>query len=452
MFNPYCSQNPVTGVGSTSLAEGSPLVNVAALGRGGVAGRHVHRGRLGSRGLLEEEAVCDQVVINVVVHDRRIVSHDSGLLLASLLFLFFNVLVPHVAPALGYDITETTEPKGPGRVNIARLGHGDGERSTDGRGRRERWCLDRAGEPPGCSARLGEEVFRVALVVGDDAELADRLGGSGVEGLGPGEGTVVNHWALDGWEDVQEADADGPDVSLGRGVTRTGRIVLLRGHVTVAADSGLEGPLVFGGETKVTQLHGAGLGEEDVLRLDIAVIDAHLVDVRDSIHKFEHELTDVLCLEGAVTVANRLIQVTSGAELENQVRVRLRLEGTEEIDNVVVGQAAVQLLLFRLVVNRKGHAFVVGIGRLGKALDGDCLASEGILGLEDHAERARVERGECLVAAVEEEAALEVVSKARHCVQSLAGKQITQSAGASDVMQAAFDVLSVTKEGLASVK
>lgn len=36
--------------------------------------------------------------------------------------------------------------------------------------------------------------------------------------------------------------------------------------------------------------------------------------------------------------------------------------------------------------------------------------------------------------------------------QSLAGKQITQSAGASDVMQAAFDVLSVTKEGLASVK
>ncbi len=161
-----------------------------------------------------------------------------------LLLLLLKLLVPQVAPALGYPVL-ASEDEGHGRL-VAGLGHGDGEgashRGDLGRslGRQDRaearrrgeglhrgtkvgvhvrrhgWRLRGARQPVGGGARLGEQVLVVDLIVGDDAELADGLRRRRLQGLGPREGAGVDLRTLNGGSAEGLAVGVGNDAAVAR--------------------------------------------------------------------------------------------------------------------------------------------------------------------------------------------------------------------------------------------
>ena len=247
-----------------------------------------------------------------------------------------------------------------------------------------------------------EHVEEALLVSREVEEERVRLGGSG-EGI-PGE------------EDVEEADANGPDVRLGWRVSSAGRVKLLRSHVAVASNCHLVGPLVGSRQTEVAELHGAVVGEKDILRLDVTMVNSLRVDVGNRVDELEHEPTDMLGLEGTVALADSLVEIALRTEFENQIHVSIRLEGVQKVDDVaVVSKANVESRLLRLVVDGEVQAGLGGRRALGQALDGDGLVGDKISSHEDHAERAMVERRNRLVAAIENNTAGKVISKALHC-------------------------------------
>ena len=216
-----------------------------------------------------------------------------------------------------------------------------------------------------------------------------------------------------GKEDIEQANANGPDVCRSRGVSSTGRVELLRGHVTLASNRRLVRPLLGGGKPEVTQLGRASRGEEEVLRLDVAVVDALGVDVGNSVDKLQHESPHMLGFQRTLVATDRFVQIASLAVLENDVGVGLGLEGVDEVDNVGVGsKTSVKNQLLRLLVNRKVEAGFACSSLLCQALDGNLLTSLEVAGHEDHAERPMVEGGDRFVSASEEDSRLELVPKA----------------------------------------
>src|SRR5689334_14729926 len=103
------------------------------------------------------------------------------------------------------------------------------------------------------------------------------------------KGKIQEQWVLGrrrrervaGEENIKQTDADSPNISLCGVVRPSGGIVLLRRHIAVAANASLIGKLLNGGEPEISELHGTILGEENILGLDIAVIDALGVHVLD---------------------------------------------------------------------------------------------------------------------------------------------------------------------------
>lgn len=257
-----------------------------------------------------------------------------------------------------------------------------------------------------------DDLERVLRHVGEDIKEAlaveDEVGEQRIRGRRNGEGVALE-------EHVEHADANSPDVGLCSGVASIGGVVLLRSHVAVAANSNLPRPGIGSSKTKVAKLHGAILGEEDVLRLDVAVVDALGVNELHSTNQLHHEVADVLGLQGTLVEANGLVQVAIGAILQHQVDVVLRLERLKKVDHIgVIAEAKVDAKLLGALVDGEGRRAVDSSRRLGDNLDGDKLVSGQVLSLEDHAKGAMVEGRDGLVSAMEYNTCLELITHTLH--------------------------------------
>ncbi len=146
------------------------------------------------------------------------------------------------------------------------------------------------------------------------------------------------------------------------------------------------------------------------------MVDALGVGVRHGVDKLQHEAPHMLRLQRAMADADRLVQVTARAELDHQVDMGIRLERVDEVDDVGMrSELAVQHQLFGLVVDGEVEE-ALRCGRLlSQALDGDRLVRPGVLGHEDHAEGAMVERRDGLIPTTEHDAIVKAVAKALHC-------------------------------------
>lgn len=236
--------------------------------------------------------------------------------------------------------------------------------------------------------RVPDDVERVLGHVGEDIKqvltVGSEVGEQRVLVGGVGERVALE-------QDVQQHDSNSPDIGSSRRITIAvdRRIVLFRCHVAVGADGKLGRPLLGGSQAKVTNLHGTVGRQEDVLRLEIAVVDLVAVEVLDAIDQLQHEVADVLGLERALFGADGFVEVAIAAEFDDNVLVVLGLERVNQIDDVlVVRKLGVDLQLLGVVVDGVGRRTrrLLFSARLGDALDGDVVAGESILGAEDQAE------------------------------------------------------------------
>lgn len=216
-------------------------------------------------------------------------------------------------------------------------------------------------------------------------------------------------------EHVEHADANSPNIGLRGGVTGVGGIVLLRSHVAVTANSNFPRPGVGSSKTEVAKLHRAILHEEDVLRLDVAVVYALGVDELNGTDQLHHEVANVLRLQGTLIEADGLVKVAIGAILQHEVDVVVGLPGLNEINNVgVVAKTKVDTKLLRTFINGKGSRAVDSGRGLSHNLDGNKLVSGEVLGLKDHAERAMVESRDGFVSAMKHNTCLELITHTLH--------------------------------------
>jgi hypothetical protein len=124
----------------------------------------------------------------------------------------------------------------------------------------------------------------------------------------------------------------------------------------------------------------------------------------------------VLSLEGTLANTDGLVQVTIGAELKDEVDVVLGLERLKQVDNVgVVAEVEVNAKLLGALIDCESGRAIDGGGALGDDLDSNVVASHKVLGLEDHAEGAIVERGDGLVSSIEHNAVVKLIAHALHC-------------------------------------
>lgn len=252
----------------------------------------------------------------------------------------------------------------------------------------------------GVLGHLWEDIEQGLLVAGEVKEQWVGFGGS-------------DEW-VSSEKNVQQADANGPNVSLIGSVSSAGRVVLFRGHVSVTADIGLPCPFIRSGQTEIAKLHFTSFCEEDVLRLDITMIHALAVNVGNGIDKLKHERPDLFSLGRSAVVSDCLVQVASRTEFENDVDVCFGFEGMDEVDDIRVGtQAGVAFQFFRTFVDGECRVNVGGF--LGQALDGHEFVGLQIPGHENHTERAMVEGRDGLKASIKDNSIVESILKAFHC-------------------------------------
>lgn len=262
------------------------------------------------------------------------------------------------------------------------------------------------------SQAVPDNLKRILRHVGEDIEKAltieSKVSIERVRGCWDGERVALE-------EHVEHANANGPDVGLRSRVASIARIVLLRSHVAVAAHSDLPRPSVESSQTEVTELHRAILSKENVLRLDVAMVDAFGVDVLHSTDQLHHEVADVLRLQRTLVKADGLVQVTVGAVLEDKVDVVLGLKGLEKVDDVGMGtKPEVDTELLRALVDSKCRRAIDGSRGLGNNLDGNEIIGHKVLGLEDHAKGAIVECRNGFVSAMEYNTCLKLITHALH--------------------------------------
>jgi hypothetical protein len=95
--------------------------------------------------------------------------------------------------------------------------------------------------------------------------------------------------------------------------------------------------------------------------------------------------------------------------------VVLAFERLNQVDHVVMGaEAKMNTELFGALIDGKGGRAVDSGGRLGDDLDGDVVTGYQILGLEDHAEGAMVERGDGLITSIEYNAFVKLIAHTLH--------------------------------------
>lgn len=102
-------------------------------------------------------------------------------------------------------------------------------------------------------------------------------------------------------------------------------------------------------EAEVGELE-AGVGEEDVARLDVAVHDAAVVHVADGGGHLLEVLPHVRLLEGAAggeALADEALEVAAAGPLEDDDEGVVLDEGVEHRDDVRVGEGAEELHLLQ---------------------------------------------------------------------------------------------------------
>ena len=217
-------------------------------------------------------------------------------------------------------------------------------------------------------------------VLGGGPELAEDLVELVDLGIAGEQGALGHHLDEDG--------ADGPHVDGGgvglRSEEDFGRAVP-QGNDLVGegSDGGAEGP----GQTKVGQLEASVAGNEEVLRLEVAVHDAPGVAEGQSADALEEVGLDEVRGEHAVDGFHVLLQVLV-EELEDEVELAVGLDAVLELDDVVVLELAEEA---DLPQGRGGDALVLDLET--DALQGDDFIVGPVPGLVDHTVRALAEVG-----------------------------------------------------------
>jgi len=141
---------------------------------------------------------------------------------------------------------------------------------------------------------LKDEAENRVELGGDWKDAAEEvgLGHESTEGAVGGVGPLP--WVAAAGE-VDEDDAEGPDIVgnsiVGGGRTRSG-LLAFRRHVKGRTTSKVRGVPLSAGETKVGQLElVTALTDKNVLRLEVAVVDAHGMAVLDGIQELKEHLS-----------------------------------------------------------------------------------------------------------------------------------------------------------------
>ena len=185
-----------------------------------------------------------------------------------------------------------------------------------------------------------------------------------------------------GEEDVEQADADRPNVCLCRRIANASRVVLFRCHVTITTNTRVIRPQALGGQTKVAELHVAVVTQKDVLGFDVTVVVATGMHMLDGTDELQHEATNMFSLERTTFKSDGLIQVTLIAVLEYQVGVGMRGEAVDQIDKV-------RMILQGIVTVKLNSALVMCrdvLLRSCQTLDSHLLSGGHVFGQEDHPE------------------------------------------------------------------
>jgi hypothetical protein len=145
------------------------------------------------------------------------------------------------------------------------------------------------------------------------------------------------------------------------------------------------------------------------------VVDALGVNELNGFDQLHHEVADMLSLHRTLVVANGFVEIAIGAKFQNDVDVILALERLDQVDDMVMGaKVEMNTELFGAFIDSKGGRAIDSGGRLGNDLDGDVVTGYQVLGLEDHAKGAMVERGDGLVSSIEYNAFVKLVAHALH--------------------------------------
>lgn len=113
----------------------------------------------------------------------------------------------------------------------------------------------------------------------------------------------------------------------------------------------------------------------------------------NSTDELEHGLTHVIGLTRSATSADSFVEVAIGTVLEDEVDVVFGLEVMDEIDDIrMIANAAMDGEFLGAVVDNHGLRATDNSRGLGEALQSYEVASPGVVGLEDHAKGAMVER------------------------------------------------------------
>ena len=134
------------------------------------------------------------------------------------------------------------------------------------------------------------------------------------------------------------------------------------------------------------------LGTQDILRLEVAVVDAFLVAVLDGINDLQERATNGLgVVDEGGAVDDRVEEITTLAQVHDEEGVELLLDDRVKRDDVgVAGECAVVHDFAMLLAREQGAAFVpeqalhcivlcaMGAGReiFGKVHDAICAVAE----------------------------------------------------------------------------
>ena len=242
---------------------------------------------------------------------------------------------------------------------------------------------------------FGVDVFDLVedLGLGRPEDVEDEA-----EQLDVGLGAFEENLLLD---ELEEGAADGPDVHgrvvLARVEHDLGRAVVARDHVLGLVLVGLVADLA--GQPEVAEPHLAGVVEQNVVGLDVAVHDVVLVQVVDPQEDLEHDVLDVVL--GHVVLAL----------LDHRVEVEVHELGDHvDLDRVMVllDEKALQVQDVLVATGLEDYYFAEHLLGVGDVLDflqffdRHHFLRVGVLVLEDRAVGALPDLGDLLVARGEE--------------------------------------------------
>jgi len=135
----------------------------------------------------------------------------------------------------------------------------------------------------------------------------------------------------------------------------------------------------------------------------------------DGTNQLKHEIPNVLGFQRTFSKPDGFVEIAIRAEFQDKVDVVGGFERLKKINNVGVRpNAEMNCQFFRVLIHGKARGTGVGGTRLREALYGNVLAGDEIPGLEDHAERAMVERSDGFISSIENIPLLELIAHALH--------------------------------------